>query len=210
MAHSIPNVDAETGFRMKFLDGSPAPEDYLNRVSGMISSAATAEQQVFIDDLESYANEHRDDPDPTPRTSMTARPTHATRQELADIMLAEKTGWTSIIHTSDRLWGHHDAHDGLTPIPRPCHDWAACGPLLALYDLSLDTSRIGKVVVSWRHKDGQRHDIVAEYADVATKEVTMRYAIVLAAYERTKAVPYTEVIERPNVEQYIAAIHSGN
>lgn len=53
--------------RMKFMDGSPVPEEYERAVQQMISDACDADEMVDIDELERAQNQGGQHEDPVRR-----------------------------------------------------------------------------------------------------------------------------------------------
>jgi hypothetical protein len=116
--------------------------------------------------------------------------TNASAQEIADVMLAQQQGWTAVAKVQGRLWGFHAMFSGIAPIPRPSLDWYFCGSLLSSCNLTIDTATVGKIKVSWLTLGGKQ-ELVGDYTKTDEKDGTLRYLIVLAAYEQTKNAAMT-------------------
>lgn len=99
--------------------------------------------------------------------------------------LAELLGWTNITEVNVvRLSGIPPGPlliDALRlfPVPNWCGDWAACGPLLALYKLNISTSNYDFCSILMRRGTlGVR--INEHYIEHASRDDAIRYAIVRA------------------------------
>lgn len=128
------------------------------------------------------------------------------RQELADVMLAQVTGWVGVTRINSRLWGFHKSQKGIQPMPRPCLDWALCGPLLTEHHMAADYDpTTDYVTVQWRSTDGVIRLEHVPLTDDITADALMRFTIVVAAYKQVRCrQQHADVIR----DRYIAALQT--
>lgn len=112
------------------------------------------------------------------------------KQLQAEKQLAIALGWTNLVESGGTLLGTPpdggESSRGQAAVPKWARDWAACGPLLSTYNITVDalgfTPADQHVVTSYGSAD--HHFVLIPVSEWPSRDEALLYAITTAAFVR--------------------------